>query len=205
MSRYRAPGRINLIGEHTDYNLGFVLPMAIDRDCVVTRTPRDDQQLRLTSQELQDERTFRLAALPDQPQGHWTDYCIGVARELLAAGSSLAGAHLAIHSGVPVGAGLSSSAALEVSTALALLDGAAIDALSLAQLCQRAEAGFVGLPCGIMDQAISVIGAGRQRSADRLPFARDKAHPLADGRGGDGDGLGREARARVVSLCDAGG
>ena len=157
MSRYRAPGRVNLIGEHTDYNLGYVLPLALDRDCVVERVSRTDGQLTLTSRQLGETRTFDLAALPSEKAGDWTDYCIGVARELLAAGYVLSGADLVIDSRVPAGAGLSSSAALEVSTALALLDGAAIEGLELAKLCQRAETGFVGLPCGIMDQAIAVL------------------------------------------------
>ena len=157
MSSFRAPGRINLIGEHTDYNLGFVLPLAIDRDCVVTRTPREDQQLQLHSKQLNETRTFSLPDLPASRTGDWTDYCIGVARELLAAGYPLTGVDLHIDSQVPAGAGLSSSAALEVSTALALLDGRAIADLELARLCQRAETNFVGLPCGIMDQAIAVL------------------------------------------------
>ena len=157
MSAFRAPGRINLIGEHTDYNLGFVLPLAIHLDCVVTRTPRSDDQLQMHSRQLNQTRTFSLTNLPAARAGDWTDYCVGVARELLAAGYPLTGADLEIDSQVPVGAGLSSSAALEVSTALALLDGAPIGGLELAKLCQRAETNFVGLPCGIMDQAIAVL------------------------------------------------
>jgi galactokinase len=157
MKRYRAPGRINLIGEHTDYNLGFVLPLAIDRDCVVTRAPRDDRQLVLSSKQLGERVSFSLDDLPAHGTGQWTDYCVGVARELLAAGYPLTGAELAIDSQVPTGAGLSSSAALEVSTALALLDGQPLGGLELAQLCQRAEGNFVGMPCGIMDQAIAVL------------------------------------------------
>ena len=157
MSAFRAPGRINLIGEHTDYNLGFVLPLAIDRDCVVTRTPRLDNQLQLHSKQLKQTRTFSLSGLPASRAGDWTDYCVGVARELLAAGYALTGVDLQIDSQVPAGAGLSSSAALEVSTALALLHGTPIAGLELAKLCQRAETNFVGLPCGIMDQAIAVL------------------------------------------------
>ena len=157
MSAFRAPGRINLIGEHTDYNLGFVLPLAIDRDCVVIRTSRPDHQLQLHSKQLNETRTFSLTGLPVSRAGDWTDYCVGVARELLAAGYSISGVELQIDSQVPAGAGLSSSAALEVSTALALLDGTPIAGLELAKLCQRAETNFVGLPCGIMDQAIAVF------------------------------------------------
>jgi len=157
MSVFRAPGRVNLIGEHTDYNLGYVLPLAIDRDCVITRFARDDRHLQLTSVQLGDTRTYSLDELPATKSGHWTDYCIGVACELLAAGYPLTGADLLIDSRVPTGAGLSSSAALEVSTALALLDGRPIEGLALAELCQRAETNFVGLPCGIMDQAVAIL------------------------------------------------
>ncbi len=181
MSAFRAPGRINLIGEHTDYNLGFVLPMAIHLDCVVTRRPRSDDQLQLHSKQLNQTRTFSLTNLPTGRAGDWTDYCVGVARELLAAGYALIGVELEIDSQVPAGAGLSSSAALEVSTALALLDGAPIGALELAKLCQRAETNFVGLPCGIMDQAIAVLA---QPGAALLIDCRSletKPVPLPDG------------------------
>ena len=157
MSQYRAPGRVNLIGEHTDYNLGYVLPLAIDRDCVVTCSPRRDRRLQLSSVQLHNERTYSLDDLPAERTHHWTDYCLGVAHELIAAGYDLAGAHLTIDSNVTAGSGLSSSAALEVATALALLHGRPIEPLPLAQLCQRAETNFVGLPCGIMDQAIAVL------------------------------------------------
>ena len=181
MSAYRAPGRINLIGEHTDYNLGFVLPLAIQRDCVVTRTPRQDHRLHLRSKQLRDTRTFSLPDLPTHRTGHWTDYCIGVVHELLAAGYPLTGVDLEIDSQVPTGAGLSSSAALEVATALALLDGTPIGGLALAKLCQRAETNFVGLPCGIMDQAIAVLAQpGTALLIDCRSF-ETKAAPLPGG------------------------
>jgi len=162
MKRYRAPGRINLIGEHTDYNLGLVCPMAIDRDCIATAEPNEDGVLRLASQQFGDQREWPLDELAEvEPSRHWTDYCLGVARELLHAEFPLAPVTITIDSAVPTGAGLSSSASLEVATALALLDGRPLEKLALAQLCQRAERDFVGLPCGIMDQYISAHGGIR--------------------------------------------
>jgi galactokinase len=157
---WRAPGRINLIGEHTDYNLGLVCPMAIDRDCHVTAEPSHDGVLRILSRQFEgDGRECPVDELLEaESTGHWTDYSFGVARELLQAGHEIAPVTLTIDSHVPTGAGLSSSAALEVSTALALLDGREMNPLHLAQLCQRAETDFVGMPCGIMDQYISVFG-----------------------------------------------
>jgi galactokinase len=157
---FRAPGRVNLIGEHTDYNLGFVLPIALDLACFITTSPSPDGQLHLTSENLEASRSFRLAdisALP--PSRDWTDYIIGVARELALAGFPVPALRLRIRSTVPVGSGLSSSAALEVASALALLQGRPIAPVELVRLCHRAETGFVGLPCGTMDQYVSVFGA----------------------------------------------
>jgi galactokinase len=156
---YRAPGRVNLIGEHTDYNFGFVLPVALHLATYVTATPSDDAHLTVHSEahaETWDWPIASLAAL--QRQGHWTDYVIGVAQQLVKRGFALEPQRLSIRSTVPEGAGLSSSAALEVSTALALLAGRPIEKLALAQLCQSAERDFVGMPSGIMDQYISVFG-----------------------------------------------
>jgi galactokinase len=154
-----APGRVNLIGEHTDYNLGFVLPIALDLECVVTTSPSTDGRLRVYTE------TFRMSADWDpaeirnlSPAHDWTDYVIGVARELIAAGYSVDPQSLRIRSTVPEGAGLSSSASLEVASALAMLGGRSIDKLELAKLCQRAERGFVGVPSGIMDQYVAVFG-----------------------------------------------
>ena len=156
---FRAPGRVNLIGEHTDYNLGFVLPIAIDLGCVATTTPTPDGQLHVYSENLQKSREWDLADLPGLAPSHdWTDYVAGVARELIAAGYDIAPQELRIHSTVPSGAGLSSSASLEVSCALAMLGGRPIDRLELAKLCQRAEREFAGVPSGIMDQYASVFG-----------------------------------------------
>jgi galactokinase len=161
---FRAPGRVNVIGEHTDYNLGFVMPMALDLATFVGTAPAFHGKLRLYSEMHGEVREFELARLGGAVrQGHWTDYPIGVARELLAAGYPIDPANLYIHSTVPEGSGLSSSAALEVSSALALLHGRKMAPLDLARLCQRAEVQFVGMPCGIMDQYVSVFG--REHSA----------------------------------------
>lgn len=159
MRRYRAPGRINLIGEHTDYQLGYVLPMAIDRDCVVKATPRSDDRFRVRSRQRPETLEIPLNGIESSSPAHqWTDHPLGVARELRRAGYTLDGVDLDVDSAVPVGAGLSSSASLEVACALALLGDQEIDRLDLAKLCLRAESDFVGLPCGIMDYAISICG-----------------------------------------------
>jgi galactokinase len=156
---FRAPGRVNLIGEHTDYNLGFVLPVALDLATYIAAAPSPGGKLRIYSEDRQELREFDAASHGAvEPTRQWTDYPIGVARELVRAGVPVEGANLLIRSTVPDGAGLSSSAALEVSSALALLAGREFDRLELARLCQRAERNFVGMPCGIMDQYISLFG-----------------------------------------------
>jgi galactokinase len=156
---FRAPGRVNLIGEHTDYNLGFVLPVALDLATTVAIAPSRDGMVRFYSEQRQEMRQFRgedIAALA--PAHDWSDYPVGVSRELILAGFPIQPSNLLIASTVPEGSGLSSSAALEVSCALALLHGRTLNPLELALLCQRAERNFVGMPCGIMDQYISAFG-----------------------------------------------
>jgi galactokinase len=156
---FRAPGRVNLIGEHTDYSLGFVLPVALELATYVATAPNADGMLRMYSEDRQELGEWPIADLAAlKPSKHWTDYPLGVARELIDAGFPLAPANLLIRSTVPDGGGLSSSAALEISTALALLLGRPLGATELAKLGQRAEHRFVGNPCGIMDQYISVFG-----------------------------------------------
>ncbi len=156
---FRAPGRVNLIGEHTDYNLGFVLPVALQLATYVATTPSSDARLHIYSEHKQQMREWTIAAIPFLEREHdWTDYPVGVARELIRAGFAVKPANLLVRSTVPEGSGLSSSAALEVSCALALLQGRRIGRLELAQLCQRAEHNFVGIPCGIMDQYVSIFG-----------------------------------------------
>jgi galactokinase len=159
---FRAPGRVNLIGEHTDYNLGFVLPVALDLATYVAAAPAPDGKLRIHSEDRQDSDEWPVAEIAAlTPRRHWTDYPIGVAQELIRAGFAVAPANLLVRSTVPEGSGLSSSAALEVSSALAMLAGRRMAPLELARLCQRAERNFVGMPCGIMDQYISVFGEER--------------------------------------------
>jgi galactokinase len=156
---FRAPGRVNLIGEHTDYNQGFVLPVALQLATYVAAAPSGDGKLRMYSEDRRELREFDIARVTETPPGHaWTDYVVGVARELALADYPVEGTNLLIRSTVPEGSGLSSSAALEVSAALALLQGRMIDGIALAKLCQRAERNYVGMPCGIMDQYISVHG-----------------------------------------------
>ena len=162
MRTFRAPGRVNLIGEHTDYNLGFVCPVALDLATYVATAPVASGKLRIYSEHRNESAEWPIGDLPSlTPRRHWTDYPIGVAQELIRAGSVVEPANLLIRSTVPEGSGLSSSADLEVSTALALLGGRRMAPLELARLCQRAERNFVGMPCGIMDQYISVFGEER--------------------------------------------
>jgi galactokinase len=179
---FRAPGRVNLIGEHTDYNLGFVMPMALDMATYVAVAPSADGKLRIWSEQRGEMRELDPASIAGLERGpHWSDYPLGVARELVRAGFGIQGANLLIRSTVPEGSGLSSSAALEVSSALAFLHGRPLDPLELARLCQRAEREFVGMPCGIMDQYISVFG--REHSAVEID-CRSLSHryvPLPDG------------------------
>ena len=174
---WAAPGRVNVIGEHTDYNAGFVLPMAIDRYTLVAAAPRTDGRLRLVSS-AEDRASAEIAvselapgqlatsAAPDKasPDTSWTAYPAGVAWAMLRAGAlpaDFGGADLAFSSTVPVGAGLSSSAALECATVLALagLAGGEPGPAELARLAQQAENDYVGVPCGPLDQLASSFGA----------------------------------------------
>jgi galactokinase len=156
-----APGRVNLIGEHTDYAEGVVLPAAIDFATLAAISPRSDGKIVLYSENYSQERTFEAAALPRAAQQHWTDYPIAVTAILAGEGHAIPGFSLSIWGDVPLGSGLSSSAALEVATALAVLSllGVSYPGPVLARLCQRAENEFVGANCGIMDQFISANGA----------------------------------------------
>jgi len=170
---YRAPGRVNLIGEHTDYNDGFVMPMALDRSAWVAAAPRDDGIIVVRSREYGE--TVTIDDDTPRPDGHWSSYVRGVAAVVAGLkgpphddavagrpfqGRQLPGADVLIASDVPIGAGLSSSAALEVACGYALLDVAnrPIDLDELATACQRAEHEFAGIRCGIMDQMIACHG-----------------------------------------------
>ena len=156
----RAPGRVNLIGEHTDYNDGFVLPMAIDRDIRIAFRPRPDRTVRLGSLDFAQASELSLDAIAPDPSASWSNYVRGVAWALAERGIALRGMDAVIQGAVPVGAGLSSSAALEVAAGLALLKSSheSLCLSDVALACQRAENEFVGNRCGIMDQFISALG-----------------------------------------------
>jgi galactokinase len=157
---YRAPGRVNLIGEHTDYNDGFVMPAALNLYTYVAVSPRADRRLRVYSETLGEMRDLDLDSIRPGKSGHWSDYVRGVAGVLESSGYKLRGADLAIISEVPLGSGLSSSAALEVSIAWALLRNSEIDVdrNAIPQMCQQAEHLYPETKCGIMDQFISCHG-----------------------------------------------
>ena len=157
---FRAPGRVNLIGEHTDYNDGFVMPAALAFFTYVAAGPRRDRRLSVYSVDFDESRSFDLSDLGAGPNGHWSDYVRGVAGVLQARGNAIRGANLVIKGEVPIGAGLSSSAAVEVATALALLTNSdlAWSGIQVAKACQRAEHEYAGTKCGIMDQFISCFG-----------------------------------------------
>jgi len=158
----KAPGRVNLIGEHTDYNDGFVLPVAINYHTYIALSPRDDRQLHVTAKDFDSE----LAIIDlDQPMQkdhaiEWSNYVRGVVQEMLKNGFKLAGGNLLISGNVPAGAGLSSSASLEMALVRALteLSSESIDPTQAALIGQAAENNFVGCNCGIMDQLISARG-----------------------------------------------
>ncbi len=153
-----APGRVNLIGEHTDYNDGFVLPIAIDKKIAIGGTLRDDDLVRLYSLNFETMQEFSLSLL--LKENSWSDYIKGVLDELLKAGCTLHGFNAVLEGNIPQGAGLSSSAAIEIAAAFFLTQVHGIDMLpeEMAKLCQRAENNFVGMKCGIMDQFISRLG-----------------------------------------------
>jgi galactokinase len=157
----QAPGRVNLIGEHTDYNDGFVFPAAIEFQTQIAIAKRLDRRLVVSSENYFERVDFDLDNLPPAPHGHWSDYVVGVVRQLQRACAPTPGANLLIHGDVPLGAGLSSSASLEVAVCQAFLEisGKTLDATAIALLCQQAENQFIGARCGIMDQFISVHGS----------------------------------------------
>ena len=156
---FRAPGRVNLIGEHTDYNDGFVMPMAIGFYTWIADR-RADRVIEVYSEHFSERISFTLDSLNGPPTNHWSDFIRGVAETLQQSGHHLAGANLLIHGEVPIGAGLSSSASLEVSVALALVSLADLDVplLDLAKLCQTAEHKYVGTRVGIMDPFVASFG-----------------------------------------------
>jgi galactokinase len=183
-----APGRVNLIGEHTDYNDGFVLPVAIDYTTLVAAAPSMGSHFRVWSLDMKDEAVFDSAELKPNKRRAWSNYVIGVAWAYRQAGYQIPPLDLAVSSRVPRGAGLSSSAALEVSVAVvfAAASGLSIAPVDLALIAHRAEAEFVGVPCGIMDQFISSLGKDgnallidcRTRDYQPVPMELDR-HGLA--------------------------
>jgi len=174
---FRAPGRVNLIGEHTDYNQGFVLPVALALDTRIQTQPSSTNKLEVHSTARNETRSWPLSEIAGLTERHhWTDYIIGVARQLQSRGFSIPPLSLTIESTVPEGAGLSSSAALEVATALALLQDRELNRLEIARLCQRAEVDFVGMPCGIMDQYVSLFG--REHAALKIDCRTLESEPV---------------------------
>jgi galactokinase len=157
---FRAPGRVNLVGEHTDYSGGFCMPAAINFETMIAASPLEGRTLRLRSIDFNETVEVDLDALP-AARSHWSSYPLGVVWVLEQEGIRVPGAALTITGDVPQGAGLSSSASIEVATATALLAlaGVEIPGARLAKICQRAENDYVGAPCGIMDQFISANGA----------------------------------------------
>ncbi|MFL5304097.1 MAG: galactokinase [Polyangia bacterium] len=198
-----APGRVNLIGEHTDYNGGYVLPLAIDRHVVIAAGPAagDGRRLRVYSAALDTSVDIRLDGSEPPGEPAWANYLRGVVRGFADRGLVVGSLDAAIVSDLPLGGGLSSSAALEVATATLLekASGATLEPQEKARLCRQAEHDFAGVPCGVMDQLASVIGdaAGallidcRSEAVRVIPFADPKIsvlicntnmkHALADG------------------------
>jgi galactokinase len=186
---FSAPGRVNLIGEHTDYNEGFVLPMAIEPRTYVAAAPRSDKLIRVFSQEMNEAAEFEISAdlqpLDGQPSGNWVNYVRGVAACLERDWFSLGGADLLITSEVPLGAGLSSSAALESAVGFTLLSLAeqSGDLLNVALTLQKAEHEFAGTQCGVMDQYITCLAKQdhallidcRSLSCEPVPLKLDEA------------------------------
>jgi galactokinase len=157
---FRSPGRVNLLGEHTDYTMGYVLPAAIDKAIYFAITPRSDRQCTVYAMDMNDEHEFSLDDLPSSKKG-WPNYLMGVVDQFVKAKYTIGGFNCVFGGDIPIGAGMSSSAALEAGLAFALnsIFELHIDKLSLVKLAQKAENEFVGVQCGIMDQYINIFGA----------------------------------------------
>jgi galactokinase len=207
----RAPGRVNLIGEHTDYNDGLVLPAAIDREIRIAYLPTDDGRIEITREDSGECASMAVdEARP--PDGSWFDYVAGVATELRGAGFAIHGLRGLIASTLPMNAGLSSSAALELAASWALLDDGAADAdpLRLARLAQRAENDYVGVNCGLMDQFASGCGVAGSallldcRSLDWRPVALAQDLRLVVCHSGSSRRLGGSEYNVRRAQCEAG-
>jgi len=178
----RSPGRVNLIGEHTDHNLGFVLPAAVDREIFLALRLRDDHELRFVALDKNEQFAGSFDELRAVDAG-WPNYLMGILSELRQLGVALRGVDCVFGGNVPIGSGLSSSAALECGFAFGMnaLLGTALSRIALAQLSQRSENRFVGVQCGIMDQFASCMGRERRLiridcrdlSYQYVPFERD--------------------------------
>ena len=157
---FRAPGRVNLIGEHTDYTDGFVMPLAINLHAWVAAAPREDRTIRVHSLNVGEAAEIDLANVKLDAPGHWSAYILGVAAALTDAGVALKGADLLVDGKVPMGAGLSSSASVEVASGFAMLamSGVTMRAAELAKVCRRAENVYAGAMVGIMDQMMAACG-----------------------------------------------
>jgi len=156
----RAPGRVDLMGSHTDYNLGYVLTLPISRDTLIAARASREKMVRLHSLAMNADDSFSLGSIEPAPVGHWGNYVRGVAKVLQTEGLLLTGFDGVIDTTVPLGSGLSSSAALECAAAVLFqsIGGWKLDPVHMAQLCQRAENEFVGVNCGILDQYTSCAG-----------------------------------------------
>jgi len=157
---FAAPARVNLIGEHTDYTGGLVMPMAIGFRTVAVVSPREDGRAVFYSANYEEEASFEIASLGQSPGGHWSDYPAGVLWSLMQEGIVVGGFNMSLKGDVPLGAGLSSSASVEVAAAVALLDhaGAELPLETIATVCRRAENEYVGAQTGIMDQFVVAGG-----------------------------------------------
>ncbi|HEX9960151.1 MAG TPA: galactokinase [Pyrinomonadaceae bacterium] len=188
---FRAPGRVNLIGEHTDYNGGFVLPMAIDKEAAVAVRERNDRKIRVYTVNLNEAAEFDLDEEKPRKKGFWLNYVEGAARILERKNVELKGADLLIWSDVPTGAGLSSSAALETVVGLALseISNRRIDRVTLARIGQQTEHEYVGAKVGIMDQFVSA-------------HARSQHALLLDCRSLEFENVPLDTREVAVVICD---
>jgi len=179
----RAPGRVDLMGSHTDYNDGHVLTMTVDRDTWIAVRRRDDRRVAIASLNLPGTADFSLAAIERDPDAPWTDYVRGAARVLQEDGTDPVGFDGLLHSSVPFGSGLSSSAAIEIATLLAFdaVGGSHHEPLQLAILGQRVENEFVGVSCGILDQYTSVLGTAGHALLLDCRALRSRPVPIAAG------------------------